>query len=131
MTDDPTDPRSRLTAYVGCLNERRLDRMAEFYADDLLYNGVPMTRQEWLAQAIHAPLDAIPDFRWEVRDVVAEGPRIAVRYRDTGTVRHAWGGFTPTAGPVSFGEHVFYTCGADGRFVEVWSLADTEVVRRG
>ena len=49
--------------YISCLNERRLDRMNEFYADELLYNGRRLTRAQWLAQAIDATFDAMPDFQ--------------------------------------------------------------------
>src|SRR3954471_19890100 len=93
--------------YISCLNERRLDRMDEFYADELLYNGRrltrtqwraqalhptldPLTRTQWRAQAIDATFDAMPDFQWHIERLVVDESHVAARLLDTGTPRNAW-----------------------------------------
>ena len=116
--------------YISCLNERRLDRMNEFYADELLYNGRRLTRAQWLAQAIDATFDAMPDFQWHIEHLVVDESHVAARLLDTGTPQNAWSDLPPNPRKrtARFGEHVFYSF-RDGLADEVWSIADIEAIR--
>jgi predicted ester cyclase len=128
MTSDELDTHYR--DYISCLNDRRLDRMREFYADELLYNGQRLTRSAWLAQAIEASFEAMPDLQWRIQHLVVDGSHVAARLLDTGTPQNAWSGLPPNprGRTASFGEHVFYRF-REGLAEEVWSIADIEAIR--
>lgn len=121
MTRDELDVHYR--AYIASLNERRIDDAAEFYCDELLYNGKPMSRAEWRQTAIEDSLTAMPDLRWHIEHLVIEDAYLAARLRDTGTLIGTWHGIPPSGTPVSFAEHVFYRF-RGGRADEVWSVVD-------
>jgi predicted ester cyclase len=114
--------------YIQCLNERRLDEMHLFYHDELLYNGARMTRAQWRAQAIEATFAAMPDFQWNIQQIVIQGEWIAVRLIDTGMLAREWLRLRPTGRSVRFGENVFYRFRA-GRTDEVWSVFDLLAIK--
>ena len=78
--------------YIAALNERRLHDMVRFVHDQLLFNGKPSTREEYVA-TIAGHLDAVPDYRWHVEDLIIEGDRAAVRLLDHGTPVNTWSVF--------------------------------------
>ena len=63
-----------------------------------------------------------PDFRWELRHLVIDGPWIAAHLTDTGTHRGTFQGVEPTGRPVATDEFAFYRVDA-GRIAEVWGMA--------
>jgi predicted ester cyclase len=109
--------------YLECLNARKIDQLDEFVHESIRYNGAPMTRGEWKAGPILGTLDAMPDFRWTIGEILIEGDRIAARLTDTGTLAREWLGLRPTGRSVAFTEMVFYTF-TDGRMSEIWSVFD-------
>ncbi len=109
--------------YIACLNERRLDEAALFYAEELNYNGEMMSRDRWRRTAIEESLAAIPDFKWQVEHLVIDGDFLAARLRDSGTLRLRWRGLVPTGKFAVFGENVFYRFQGE-RINEVWSIVD-------
>lgn len=125
----PAELEAHYRRYIQCLNERRLDVMSEFYHDELLYNGEPMTRARWQAQAIEACFEAMPDLHWHIQQIVIQGEDIAVRLIDTATFAKPWQGVQPSNKSVRFGENVFYRF-REGRTYEVWSIADVSAIRR-
>ena len=68
---------------------------------------------------------AFPDLRVEIEDIVAEGDRVAVRARWTGTHRGTLPmmPFPPTTRTVEFTGMVFWRV-RDGRIVERWATLD-------
>jgi predicted ester cyclase len=126
--NDPDRRERQYRAYIEALNERRLDDAQRYYADRVVYNGVEMTSDQWLRQAIVETLDVIPDFRWSIDRVVVEGLDIAARLIDSGVVTRQWRGVPVTGTPVHFDEHVFYRLSND-RVAEVWSMIDLEHLR--
>ncbi len=125
---DATELGQRYWRYIGCLNARKLDELDEFVHEDIEYNGAPMTRDEWKAGPILGTLEAMPDFRWSIGELVIEGDRIAARLTDTGTLAVEWMGLPPTGRSVAFTEMVFYTF-TDGRMSEIWSVFDAVGVK--
>ena len=75
---------ARWRGYLRCCNERRFDDLSQFVHDSLLFNGRSTSWADY-ATAIRANIDAVPDFCWTVEDLLADGDRLAVRLRDTGT----------------------------------------------
>jgi predicted ester cyclase len=71
---------------------------------------------------IEGGIAAIPDLRFDVHFVVADGERIAARLRFDCTLAGEFLGLRPDGQRrVSFAEHVFYGL-RDGRIEEVWAL---------
>jgi predicted ester cyclase len=112
----------RYRAYLGALNDRRLDDLVDFVHDDLTYNGEPMTRGQY-RDLIAADLAAVPDLFYDARIVVAGDDRVACRLVFDCTPRAEFLGFTPNGDRLSFAEHVFYEF-RDGRIAAVSSLID-------
>ena len=121
--------RAFLEHYVRCLNERSIDGLASIVSDELTHNGERMTRQQWWDGPVGQHLSAVPDQTWTIADVVIAEDRIAVRYQDSGTPTGSWLGLDPTGARISFREYVFYTV-SGGRITDVWSVFDSEAVRR-
>jgi predicted ester cyclase len=114
--------------YIELANKREFHRMAEFAHDEVLMNSTPVKRDDMVAE-FHRHIDAVPDFHWEIQDLVIEGDRVAARLIDTGTPVREWNGLAPTGASVSFAETAFYQV-QDGRFKSMWYLMDADAVRR-
>jgi predicted ester cyclase len=113
--------------YLQCLNERQWPRLGEFVADQLTYNGKRMTLREYGAM-LEADVDAIPDLQFDPEVLIAADDVVACRLFFQCNPRHAFLGFEPTGGQVSFAEHVFYRYD-ERRIVEVWSVIDRQTIR--
>jgi len=114
--------------YVEVANKREFHRMAEFTHDEVIMGGVTVKREDMMAH-FHNHVTAVPDFHWEIQDLVVEGDRVAARLIDTGTPVQEWNGLAPTGASVSFAETAFYQV-QDGRFKYMWYLMDVDTIRR-
>ena len=119
--------RQRYLAYLDVLNERRFGDLVDFVADDLTYNGNPMTREQY-QDARSREVEVIPDLRFDVDLLVVEGDQVACVLAFDCTPVRPFLGFEPPGRRIQFTEHVFYRF-ADGRIVEVTSLIDREAIR--
>src|ERR1700761_3907898 len=59
--------------------------------------------------AIVELIQAFPDIRYSLLDLVAESDKVAVRWRWTGTSRAPFRGFAPTQAPVTDGGMAVFT----------------------
>jgi predicted ester cyclase len=114
--------------YLQCLNERQWPRLKNFVADQLSYNGQRMTLHDYRSM-LEADVDAIPDLQYRPELLLADDDIVACRLLFRCTPRHAFLGFEPTGGQVTFAEHVFYRFD-DRRIVEVWSVIDRQAIRQ-
>lgn len=95
----------------------------QLVAPDFAFNGVVGGRAEMLG-AVRRQRGAFPDLRYEIEELVAEGDRVAARYRLTGTdTGTGWEGRRPSGRPVSVRGSQFARA-RDGRLVEVWNVMD-------
>jgi aspartyl-tRNA synthetase len=102
--------------------------MASFYTSTIKVNDVPMDPAAVAAQ--FAPLfSAFPDWHWEMRHIVVDGDYIVGHFTVTGTHRGAFQGLEATGRRVSISEFTLYHL-EDGKFAEVWDLADMDAVMR-
>jgi predicted ester cyclase len=124
MTD--ADLESRYRAYLDVLNDRRLDDLVHHVADELTYNGEPMTRRQY-RDLIAADLAAAPDLVYDAHLVVAAGDRVAGRLVFDCAPEREFLGFTPDGRRLRFAEHVFYRY-RDGLIAEVDSLIDRAAI---
>jgi steroid delta-isomerase-like uncharacterized protein len=120
--------RSLYLSYLEYCNEHDLDGMASFYTSTIKVNDLPMDPAAVSAQ--FEPLfSAFPDWHWEIRNLVVDGDHIAVHFTVTGTHRAAFQGIEATDRRVTTSEFTFYRL-EDGKFAEVWDLADMDAVMR-
>lgn len=113
--------------YLACLNAREWDRLAQFVAEEVRYNGNRMSLNDYRAM-LQGDTQAAPDLRFEPDLLLAHNDMVACRLVFSCTPRHGFLGFEPTGGHVTFAEHVFYTF-ENQRIVEVWSVIDKEAIR--
>ena len=124
----PEEHRSLYLSYLEYCNKHDLDGMASFYKSTMRVNDVPMDPATVAAQ-FAALFSAFPDWHWEIRNLVVDGDYIAVHFTVTGTHRGAFQGIEATGGRVTISEFTFYRL-EDGKFAEVWDLADMDAVMR-
>jgi predicted ester cyclase len=66
---------------------------------------------------------SFPDFTWTIEQIIAEGDRVAVMNRVTGTHLHDFGGRKATGNRVDFQAFQIYRI-VDGKLAEHWEVAD-------
>jgi steroid delta-isomerase-like uncharacterized protein len=122
------DNKAIIRAFVETVwNGRQLDRADEIVAADFV-DHAPMPGQapgrEGVKRKWAMYLDAIPDFRVTIEDLVAEGAKVAVRRSYEGT--HRGGpllGIPATGNRFQFGGISIFRL-ADGRIAEHWEQLD-------
>ncbi|MDP9793068.1 steroid delta-isomerase-like uncharacterized protein [Catenuloplanes nepalensis] len=122
------DLRNWFGRYVTALNRHEFGGMDEFIDDEVLLDGNPGTRDD-VVVALRGIVDAVPDFRWEVKEVAIDRDRFAVRAANTGTPVKEWLGVPATGKSFEINEFVVYTV-AEGRFVKMTNLHDSAELRR-
>lgn len=114
--------------YIAALNERRLDDLDQFVHDRLVYNGEDWSRERYRS-LLADDVRRIPDLRYDIQVLVTGADHVAGRIWFDCTPQQRFLGIDATGGRVSFAEHVFYRFRA-GRIEQVWSLIDTDGIRR-
>lgn len=109
--------------YVAALNAHEFDGMDEFINDDVRLNGEMGTRDDVLNVQKH-DVDAVPDLHWELKEILFDGNRIAIRAINTGTPTKEWLGVSPTGASFEIVEYAIYEV-KDGRFVQMTALHDS------
>jgi predicted ester cyclase len=107
--------------YNACCNEHRFADLGEFVARGVAIDGIERGLDAYAAE-LRAVVRAFPDYRWEVRRLVADAPWIAAHCSDTGTHRETFRGVDATGRSVTVPEFAFYRVDA-GRIAEVWGMA--------
>jgi predicted ester cyclase len=118
MTDDGLAAFYR--RYNARCNEHAFGELAEFVAGDVVINGSDRGLDAYTA-GLRAVVRAFPDYRWELRRVVADPPWIAAYLDDTGTHRDTFFGVAATGRSVGIREFAFYRVEA-GRIADVWGM---------
>ena len=113
--------------YNELCNAHRFTELDAFVARDVVVNGEPQGFDGYVA-GLRAVVEAFPDYRWDLRHLVVEGPWIAAHFVDTGTHRGAFRGVPPTGRPVTTHEFAMYRVDRS-RIVGVWVTADNAPLR--
>ncbi|WP_123026842.1 ester cyclase [Mycolicibacterium stellerae] len=114
--------RSLYLDYLKACNDHDFDRMSTFYAPSIQINDAPMETHAVTAQ--FAPLiEAFPDWRWTVRNMVIDAEHIALSFSVSGTHRGTFEGIEATGRRVTISEFTIYRV-EDDKFTHVWDLAD-------
>ncbi|PRY30615.1 ester cyclase [Pseudosporangium ferrugineum] len=114
--------------YVAELNAHEFGGMNAYIGERVLLNGEPGTRDDVLAVQ-RRDVEAVPDLHWEVRELLLDRDRIAVRAINTGTPVKEWLGVPPSGRSFEIVEYAIYRVGG-GRFVEMTALHDSAALRR-
>ncbi|MEW2473811.1 ester cyclase [Micromonospora gifhornensis] len=122
------DLRNWYLRYVAALNAHEFDGMDEFINDQVLLNGRMGTRDDVLTVQ-RQDIDAVPDLHWEVKELLFDRNRIAVRAINTGTPVKEWLGVAPSGASFEIVEHAIYEV-RDGRFVQMTALHDSAELLR-
>ena len=122
-----TNLRDIYLLYLACCNERRFSELSSFVHDPILFNGETTALADY-ARTIALNIEAVPDFHWEIQDLVTDGSSVAVRLEDSGTPQGDWLGVAPTGGCITFQEFGFYRF-RDGKIAEMRFLLDVPSIQ--
>ena len=93
--------------YNEVCNAHAFGRLGEFVADDVQVNGELQGLEAYVA-GLESVVEALPDYRWELRHLVVEPPWVAAHFIDTGVHAGEFLGVPPTGKAVSLQEFAFY-----------------------
>ena len=108
-------------------NKGDLAVVEEIYAPDISYQGEHVTRDEW--EELLSPWRiGLPDLRYHLDQLVAEGDLVAANARLTGTHRgifhyRHWGPWAPTGKSIDMRVMIFFRLAA-GKIVELQAAWD-------
>ena len=109
------------------LNQGNISLFDELVAPDFIEHeelppGIPEGREGSILLFTQLR-SAFPDFNAEIEDLIAEGDRVVVRMRWTGTHQGEFMGIPATGNSISI-EVIDIVRLEDGRFVEHWGIMD-------
>jgi steroid delta-isomerase-like uncharacterized protein len=114
--------------FFELLDRQDTERMEQLLISSTQYSFHPsgMPDMDWNAhkQLLAAITRAFPDLHHDVKDMVAEGDKVAVRLNVTGTHKSEFRGIPPSGRKLSLDEMAFLTI-IDGRITEGWITSDT------
>jgi predicted ester cyclase len=128
-----TGPEERNKAVVRRLfdevwNGRRLDLVAELYEPDVVVDYQPYAPLRHGHDEVRGMVDrawtTFPDYREELVGLIAEGDKVAVHLRISGTQLGAWGPLPPTGRRLEFEEMIVLTFSAAGLVAHQRGLVD-------
>ncbi len=109
-------------------NARRIEVIPELYSPDLVVDYRPYTplRHGWEAvnEMIERAWATFPDYHEELIALVAEGNRMAVHLRISGTQLGPWGPVPPTGRRLAFEEMLLLDFAPDGRVAHQRGIVD-------
>jgi predicted ester cyclase len=110
--------------YFDTFNAGALEKLEEILAPDY---GDRLEGQSAGIGVIRSYLQGLkasfPDFTWTIEQIIAEGDRVAVMNRVTGTHMHDFGEMKATGNRVDFKAFQIYRI-ANGKLAEHWEVAD-------
>jgi predicted ester cyclase len=126
------EPDRLLEKWLGAADAGEFDAFDEFLHRDVVVHaplglsskGVEEEKAVW-----RAALEAIPDLRHDVQEVVTQGSSTAARVVVTGTLARSFAGVAATGRPFRLDQVVFAHV-RDGKAEEVWEIADVGVLLR-
>ena len=109
--------------FLEAVNKQDLSALDNFVSTDYLDHTNQFQSRERVKQAITTFYKGFPDFHVTIEGIIAEGDKVWVRERETGTHRGEYRGIAPTEKKVAF------TCIdtfkiVDGKIAEGWHVYD-------
>lgn len=112
--------------YIDCLNRRDLEDLGRFVTGDVRRNGVALGLDGY-RRMLEDNIAQIPDLRFDIRLLVAEGAHVAARLWFDVRPKGEFLGLAVDGRKVAFAEHAIYEF-RDGRIREVWSVIDKAAI---
>ena len=112
--------------YIACLNDRALDQLDEFVHGQVEYNG-SLIGLAGYRRARERDFLEIPDLRFNIQMLVAEGSVIAARLIFDCAPAGRFLDLDVNGRRVRFSENVFYEYEA-GKIRRVWSVVDKAAI---
>lgn len=111
--------------YEQVWNQQRLRIINDIFAWDAVVHagGDPLQGHADVRQLVATFLDAFPDARHDVHDVVCDGDKVVVRWSATGTQQGDWMGI-PAAGETMSYDGISIFRIHEGRIAEAWLVSD-------
>jgi steroid delta-isomerase-like uncharacterized protein len=104
-----------------------LDAIDELVAEDYVdyYEGAENVHgRDELKDYVSGLRESFPDFGKEIKEIVADGDSVALRFMATGTHEGVYEGIEPTGDPMSFAGSIFFHI-EDGEITATYESADT------
>jgi predicted ester cyclase len=102
-----------------------LNRVDELLAPDMVVHDPDkeLRGREQVKQGIVRLHAAFPDLRYTIEDLIAEGDKVAMRYRGWGTHQGEFRGVLPTGKEMTY-TGILILRFAEGKVVEHWAVSD-------
>jgi steroid delta-isomerase-like uncharacterized protein len=114
--------------FFELLGRHDTEKMEQLLVSSTQYSfhpsGMPTIDWNGHKQLLAAITRAFPDLHHDIKDMVAEGGKVAVRLIVTGTHKGGFQGIPPSGRKLSIDEMAFLTI-VDGRITEGWITSDT------
>ena len=114
--------------FFELLGRHDTERMEQLLVSSTQYSfhpsGMPPLDWNGHKQLLASITLAFPDLHHDIKDMVAEGDKVAVRLNVTGTHKGEFQGIPPSGRKLSLDEMAFLTI-VDGRITEGWITSDT------
>jgi steroid delta-isomerase-like uncharacterized protein len=114
--------------FFELLGRHDTEKMGQLLVSSTQYSFHPsgMPHMDWNGhkQLLATITRAFPDLHHNIKDMVAEGDKVAVRLIVTGTHKGEFQGIPPSGRKLSLDEMAFLTL-IDGRITEGWITSDT------
>lgn len=120
--------------FEDAINTGDLDAFDRYCAPDYVWHGGSdpgglgdVHGLEDFKQAVAMFFTGFPDLEVEILDMLVDGDRAAVRFRETGTHRGTFVGVAPTGSSVTFSGMGIYRA-AGGKLAEEWFVDDSRAI---
>jgi len=105
------------------LNKQNLALLDEFYAPDYVNHTLQLRGLESLKHFESMIYNAFADWQETIEDIIAEGDKVWVRYKVTGTHTGEFRGLAPTGKKITSTSVSIYRM-VDGKIAEGWHVYD-------
>ena len=125
MADIEKNKRAVLVLYETVFRGHDFSRLDEIMRDDYIQHNADCPQgKAGFVQFFEEIFAGIPDFRYDMLRIVAEGDFVMMYSTTTGTHRHEWLGCPPTGNRLEFNVVDIFRL-EDGLIAEHWDVADT------
>jgi len=110
---------------IEAVNKQNLASLDELIAPDFVYHTHTQQIQglEVLKQVIEDEIKGFPDLHVTIEDIIAEGDKVCVRLKETGTHIGEFRGLAPTGKKLSYTAITIWRI-VNGKVVEGWGVYD-------
>jgi C-1 hydroxylase len=114
--------KAKVREVIESINEQNLDFLDGLTAPDYFDHNHQLN-PEGVKQFMNMIFKAFPDWHETIEDIIAEGDKVWVRAKATGTHTGEYRGLSPTGKKITgIGVNIYRI--VDGKFVEGWAVED-------